>query len=247
VRMTPCIDSPGLGEGRTSLYVDIQPYDKTDMFPHNHLDSTEDEKTEIFQSSYDFSGPDGHSANYQELNNNHPGMVVTGQGSYADLGCGSYVGGYPTISTYSYDCHDTSPVSHDSSMAHSPSMSGGEYMSSTFPPSTSQGATTRKGRGGRKKNLHPPSPSILRHRRDAANARERKRMNGLNDAFERLREVVPNLNSDQKMSKIETLLMAQTYIQALARLIEAEDSKIGAVQGFQDLGVHIKEEQEGMV
>ena len=72
-------------------------------------------------------------------------------------------------------------------------------------------------------------------------------MNGLNDAFERLREVVPNLNSDQKMSKIETLLMAQTYIQALARLIEAEDSKMGAVQGFQDLGVHIKEEQEGMV
>ena len=83
----------------------------------------------------------------------------------------------------------------------------------------------RKGRGGRKKNLHPPSPTILRHRRDAANARERKRMNGLNDAFERLREVVPNLNSEQKMSKIETLLMAQTYIKALAKLIETEDSK----------------------
>ena len=65
----------------------------------------------------------------------------------------------------------------------------------------------------------------MRHRRDAANARERKRMNGLNDAFERLREVVPNLNSEQKLSKIETLLMAQTYIKALAKLIETEDSK----------------------
>ena len=30
-----------------------------------------------------------------------------------------------------------------------------------------------------------------------ANARERKRMNGLNDAFERLREVVPNVNTEQ--------------------------------------------------
>merc|ERR1719260_742364 len=94
-------------------------------------------------------------------------------------------------------------------------------MTSSFPPSTSQGATTRKGRGGRKKNLHPPSPSILKHRRNMANARERKRMNGLNDAFERLREVVPNVNTEQKMSKIETLLVAQTYIKALAKLMDS--------------------------
>ena len=71
---------------------------------------------------------------------------------------------------------------------------------------------TKKGKGGRKKRVRPPSPTILKHRREAANARERKRMNGLNDAFERLREVVPNLTSEQKMSKIETLHMAQTYI-----------------------------------
>ena len=56
-----------------------------------------------------------------------------------------------------------------------------------------------------------------------ANARERRRMNGLNDAFDRLREVVPNVNSEQKMSKIETLLVAQTYIKALAKLMESID------------------------
>merc|ERR1712203_1269930 len=95
-------------------------------------------------------------------------------------------------------------------------------MSTTYPPSTSNASSSsRKGRGGRKKNLHPPTPSVLRHRRDAANARERKRMNGLNDAFERLREVVPNLNTEQKMSKIETLLVAQTYIKALAKLMDS--------------------------
>ena len=54
-----------------------------------------------------------------------------------------------------------------------------------------------------------------------ANARERRRMNGLNDAFDRLREVVPNVNSEQKMSKIETLLVAQTYIKALAKLMDS--------------------------
>ena len=55
----------------------------------------------------------------------------------------------------------------------------------------------KKGKGGRKKNLHPPTPTIMKHRRNMANARERKRMNGLNDAFERLREVVPNVNTEQ--------------------------------------------------
>ena len=41
------------------------------------------------------------------------------------------------------------------------------------------------------------------------------------------------------------LLMAQTYIKALARLIESEDNKLENGGSFQDLGMHIKEEQEG--
>ena len=57
-------------------------------------------------------------------------------------------------------------------------------------------------------------------RRLAANARERRRMNGLNDAFERLREVVPALGNDRKLSKYETLQMAQTYISALSELLK---------------------------
>merc|ERR1719211_179220 len=111
-------------------------------------------------------------------------------------------------------------------------------MSTAYPPSTSNAGSSRKGRGGRKKNLHPPTPSVLRHRRDAANARERKRMNGLNDAFERLREVVPNLNTEQKMSKIETLLMAQTYIKALAKLIESEDNK---AKEYEDVNIKVED------
>jgi phosphatidylserine synthase len=37
----------------------------------------------------------------------------------------------------------------------------------------------------------------------------------LNDAFEKLRDHVPNLGNDRKLSKFETLQMAQTYINAL--------------------------------
>ena len=72
----------------------------------------------------------------------------------------------------------------------SPQESQGEAYSSSLSPK-------KKGKGGRKKNLHPPTPTIMKHRRNMANARERKRMNGLNDAFERLREVVPNVNTEQ--------------------------------------------------
>lgn len=65
-----------------------------------------------------------------------------------------------------------------------------------------------------------PPPTVVRRRRLAANARERRRMNGLNDAFDRLREVVPSLGNDRKLSKFETLQMAQTYISALCELLQ---------------------------
>ncbi|KAI9577431.1 hypothetical protein GQX74_013674 [Glossina fuscipes] len=68
--------------------------------------------------------------------------------------------------------------------------------------------------------VNPPSPSLLKRRRQAANARERKRMNGLNEAFDRLRQVVPTPAMDQKLSKFETLQMAQTYIMALGDMLQ---------------------------
>ncbi|KAK7083575.1 hypothetical protein SK128_008088 [Halocaridina rubra] len=61
---------------------------------------------------------------------------------------------------------------------------------------------------------------VIKKRRLAANARERRRMNGLNDAFDKLREHIPALSGDQKLSKFETLQMAQTYISALVELLQ---------------------------
>ncbi|XP_035773221.1 basic helix-loop-helix transcription factor amos-like [Anopheles albimanus] len=65
-------------------------------------------------------------------------------------------------------------------------------------------------------------PEVVKKRRLAANARERRRMNSLNDAFDRLRDVVPSLGNDRKLSKFETLQMAQTYIAALNELLSRE-------------------------
>ncbi|CCD74131.1 Helix-loop-helix protein ngn-1 [Caenorhabditis elegans] len=53
-------------------------------------------------------------------------------------------------------------------------------------------------------------------RRDKANARERRRMNSLNDALEHLRGILPALPDEPKMTKIETLRKAQEYIASLS-------------------------------
>ena len=48
----------------------------------------------------------------------------------------------------------------------------------------------------------------------AANVRERQRTQSLNEAFAKLREIVPTLPSD-KLSKIQTLKLASRYIDFL--------------------------------
>ncbi|XP_049819164.1 protein atonal-like [Aethina tumida] len=75
-----------------------------------------------------------------------------------------------------------------------------------------------------KKGPAPPQAGVevMKKRRLAANARERRRMNSLNDAFDRLRDVVPSLGNDRKLSKFETLQMAQTYISALHELLQRD-------------------------
>ncbi|KAK2837162.1 hypothetical protein Q5P01_014374 [Channa striata] len=65
-----------------------------------------------------------------------------------------------------------------------------------------------------------PVSGIQRQRRVAANARERRRMHGLNHAFDELRSVIPAFDNDKKLSKYETLQMAQIYINALAELLQ---------------------------
>jgi hypothetical protein len=74
---------------------------------------------------------------------------------------------------------------------------------------------------------------LFQMRRAKANARERNRMHGLNDALDELRAHVPcgsrsihvpphhhqHLHHQQKLSKIETLRLARNYIAALADIL----------------------------
>ena len=65
------------------------------------------------------------------------------------------------------------------------------------------------------------SDSVMKKRRLAANARERRRMDLLNQGFDRLRGVLPGLGADNQLSKYETLQMAQEYINQLTSLLES--------------------------
>uniref|UniRef100_A0A1I7XVK2 BHLH domain-containing protein n=1 Tax=Heterorhabditis bacteriophora TaxID=37862 RepID=A0A1I7XVK2_HETBA len=71
-----------------------------------------------------------------------------------------------------------------------------------------------------------PSPQLLRLRRSAANERERRRMNTLNVAYDKLRTVLPEMDSGRRLSKYETLQMAQQYIECLAEILKNPPVKV---------------------
>ncbi|XP_076309179.1 uncharacterized protein LOC143224777 isoform X2 [Tachypleus tridentatus] len=75
--------------------------------------------------------------------------------------------------------------------------------------SASNGRRRRQTLNARERNL----------RRLESNERERMRMHSLNDAFQALREVIPHVTMERKLSKIETLTLAKNYIMALTNVV----------------------------
>lgn len=95
----------------------------------------------------------------------------------------------------------------------SPSDSG---ASSTTEESSERKAKTPKKAHRRRKALSARDRNL---RRLESNERERMRMHSLNDAFQELREVIPHVTMDRKLSKIETLTLAKNYIKALTNVV----------------------------
>ncbi|GMR48501.1 hypothetical protein PMAYCL1PPCAC_18696, partial [Pristionchus mayeri] len=89
------------------------------------------------------------------------------------------------------------------------------------------GKDTAPVRQKRKYRCRVRSPATIerakRQRRDKANLRERRRMNSLNDALEHLRSALPQSGEEPKMTKIETLRLAQQYIRYLTGALCRDD------------------------
>ena len=106
-----------------------------------------------------------------------------------------------------------------SSPSCSPSTSGYMTSASTFN-FTELSKTSDSLNSGSKLPKIPPI-EILQQRRLAANARERKRANKINFAFNRLRKVLPGF-SDREISKFEAIQLARDYIAQLSSMLEED-------------------------
>lgn len=76
------------------------------------------------------------------------------------------------------------------------------------------------GGGHRRKKRKCPQQQV--HQRQAANMRERKRMQSINDAFEGLRTHIPTLPYEKRLSKVDTLRLAIGYIGFLTEMVSAD-------------------------
>ncbi|KAG1969881.1 twist-related protein [Pimephales promelas] len=66
------------------------------------------------------------------------------------------------------------------------------------------------------------SEAEMQQLRQAANVRERRRMQSINDAFEGLRSHIPTLPYEKRLSKVDTLRLAIGYINFLAELVQSD-------------------------
>ena len=69
------------------------------------------------------------------------------------------------------------------------------------------------------KNAHP-------FQRHAANERERSRMRVLSKAFSKLKTTLPWVPSDTKLSKLDTLRLASSYIAHLKQILDSEEEEV---------------------
>ena len=84
--------------------------------------------------------------------------------------------------------------------------------------------------GGKTKRRRVQTPS----QRKAANVRERKRMFHLNEAFDALRTRLPAFNYEKKLSRIETLKLAMTYISFMKEVTTGKDPRDVVLKKYED-------------
>ncbi|NXP00235.1 HAND2 protein, partial [Certhia brachydactyla] len=118
--------------------------------------------------------------------------------------------------------HEENPYFHGWLISSHPEMSPPDYsMALSYSPEYANGAPgmDHSHYGG-----VPPGEGT-------ANRKERRRTQSINSAFAELRECIPNVPADTKLSKIKTLRLATSYIAYLMDLL-AKDDQNGEAEAF---------------
>uniref|UniRef100_T1J8F5 BHLH domain-containing protein n=1 Tax=Strigamia maritima TaxID=126957 RepID=T1J8F5_STRMM len=82
----------------------------------------------------------------------------------------------------------------------------------------------------RRKKKRCAQQQVPVQQRQAANLRERKRMQSINDAFEGLRAHIPTLPYEKRLSKVDTLRLAIGYIGFLTQLANTDKNSAQTLQ-----------------
>ncbi|XP_066496243.1 transcription factor 15-like [Tiliqua scincoides] len=109
-----------------------------------------------------------------------------------------------------------------------------EELESGSSESSSGKSLPSAGAPGKRKRKSPRL-SGLSKQRQAANARERDRTHSVNTAFSALRTLIPTEPADRKLSKIETLRLASSYISHLANMLLLQQQQ--QQQQSEELGI----------
>ncbi|XP_061177324.1 achaete-scute complex protein T3-like [Saccostrea echinata] len=101
----------------------------------------------------------------------------------------------------------------------------------TIPNSVCKGMTVKyrnrgKKSGGKSSYRHVPHREKPPHLVARRNARERRRVEAVNEAFQRLRKRVTGEVKQKRLSKVRTLRVAIDYINKLQRMIMEHDQKV---------------------
>ncbi|KAL2080059.1 hypothetical protein ACEWY4_023852 [Coilia grayii] len=131
---------------------------------------------------------------------------------------------YSEISMMSEDEENGSESSGSDDRSFRLDASGYELKVGTRKRKPGGGAGGGADGGGRLGAVPPPpmtqiGPHGETRQRNAANARERDRTNSVNTAFTALRTLIPTEPADRKLSKIETLRLASSYISHLGNVL----------------------------
>ncbi|XP_072858655.1 pancreas transcription factor 1 subunit alpha [Pogona vitticeps] len=180
----------------------------TDQSSHDPL-----EGDELLDGEVDFLAPQFHDCY---------------RGDGAGVGSGPGLGGQPEGAS----CCEAAPGSFSSSFSPPPSPSssspglayecyglaaspGGSLKALSAAAAAAAAAAARRRRRVR-------SEAELQQLRQAANVRERRRMQSINDAFEGLRSHIPTLPYEKRLSKVDTLRLAIGYINFLSELVQSD-------------------------
>ena len=176
--------------------------------------------------------------NYQANNSFSPGTSQYSPSSVSSLGspsshetCLGYM-----ANTQSGVCTDTSgvdmmlypnthPYSCDNGLSASPSVvSATTWMGDFLHPKSGDNTLCHELAG---KSQKPKRKRVInKTQRKAANHRERKRMVTLNDAFSELKDKIPKFSNEKKISRIETLCVAISYIGFMSDIVNGKHPHI---------------------